>query len=168
MLSRFATLARAARSAASAARPAASTAAASNTESAPQSHRGFTAMGVTSVALLGLGSIALNDESEHGLAPQQYPWPHEGLFSSFDHGSIRRGHQVYQQVPVRTRTSRPFQISNPPPVLGLEVLCGAITALSVRRWPDAELHSLTGRRTRGATARQRESVHNPVGCALPS
>ena len=28
----------------------------------------------------------------------QYPWPHQGFFSSYDHASIRRGHQVYQQV----------------------------------------------------------------------
>ena len=113
MLSRFATLARAARSAASAARPAASTAAASSTEAASQSHHGFAAMGFTSVALLGLGSIALTDEAEHGLAPAQYAWPHEGLFSSYDHSGIRRGHQVYQQVPFRTH--RTFAHSRFPP-----------------------------------------------------
>ena len=28
----------------------------------------------------------------------QMPWPHNGFFSSYDHASIRRGHQVYQQV----------------------------------------------------------------------
>ncbi|KAL2935972.1 Cytochrome c1-1 heme protein mitochondrial [Bienertia sinuspersici] len=27
-----------------------------------------------------------------------YPWPHSGILSSYDHASIRRGHQVYQQV----------------------------------------------------------------------
>ena len=35
---------------------------------------------------------------EHGLHSTQYPWPHEGMFDSYDHASIRRGHQVYQQV----------------------------------------------------------------------
>lgn len=38
------------------------------------------------------------DEAEFGLHPPQYPWPHNGLFSSYDHASIRRGYQVYQQV----------------------------------------------------------------------
>jgi len=45
-----------------------------------------------------LTSWALADEAEHGLHPGQYPWPHDGLLSSYDHASIRRGHQVYQQV----------------------------------------------------------------------
>ena len=35
---------------------------------------------------------------EHGLHAPQYPWPHNGVFSSYDAASIRRGHQVYQQV----------------------------------------------------------------------
>ncbi|GAB4813974.1 hypothetical protein N2152v2_001020 [Parachlorella kessleri] len=54
-------------------------------------------------ALAGAGlavasSIALADEAEHGLHPAEYPWPHAGFFSSYDHKSIRRGFQVYQQV----------------------------------------------------------------------
>jgi hypothetical protein len=90
MFSRFATLARAARSAAtsaaSAARPA--------TDALPSqvhSAKGFAAMGVTSTALLGLAGVAYADEAEHGLASAQYPWPHEGMFDSYDHTSIRRG-----------------------------------------------------------------------------
>ena len=55
-------------------------------------------MGATSAALLGLAGVALADEAEHGLHSAQYPWPHEGMFDSYDHASIRRGHQVYQQV----------------------------------------------------------------------
>jgi len=49
---------------------------------------------------LGAGThVALAiDEAEFGLHPPQYPWPHNGLFSSYDHASIRRGYQVYQQV----------------------------------------------------------------------
>jgi len=43
-------------------------------------------------------STAESDEAEHGLASAQYPWPHNGVFSSYDHASIRRGHMVYQQV----------------------------------------------------------------------
>jgi len=50
-----------------------------------------TAFGATS-------SFALADEAEHGLHLPQYSWPHDGLFDSYDHASIRRGHQVYQQV----------------------------------------------------------------------
>ena len=46
-----------------------------------------------------MGSVALaEDESEHGLASARYPWPHDGIFSSYDHAAIRRGHQVYTQV----------------------------------------------------------------------
>ncbi|EOY26566.1 Cytochrome c1-1, heme protein, mitochondrial isoform 2, partial [Theobroma cacao] len=49
--------------------------------------------------LLGFSTIAYSDEAEHGLGVPNYPWPHEGILSSYDHASrIRRGHQVYQQV----------------------------------------------------------------------
>ncbi|OAY67319.1 Cytochrome c1-1, heme protein, mitochondrial [Ananas comosus] len=58
------------------------------------------------LALLGAGvsgtlsfaSVASADEAEHGLECPSYPWPHKGILSSYDHSSIRRGHQVYQQV----------------------------------------------------------------------
>ena len=94
---RFATqAARAVRTAATAAaRPAASGTA---SESGWAPRQGFAAMGATSAALLGLAGVALADEAEHGLHSAQYPWPHEGMFDSYDHASIRRGHQVYQQV----------------------------------------------------------------------
>ncbi|PHT57196.1 Cytochrome c1 1, heme protein, mitochondrial [Capsicum baccatum] len=48
--------------------------------------------------LLGLSTVASADEAEHGLECPSYPWPHAGILSSYDHASIRRGHQVYQQV----------------------------------------------------------------------
>ncbi|MQM19896.1 hypothetical protein Taro_052909, partial [Colocasia esculenta] len=48
--------------------------------------------------ILSFGTIASADEAEHGLACPSYPWPHKGILSSYDHASIRRGHQVYQQV----------------------------------------------------------------------
>lgn len=58
---------------------------------------GIAALGVASAA--GFGAYALaEEESEHGLHAPDYPWNHEGYFSSYDHASIRRGHQVYQQV----------------------------------------------------------------------
>ncbi|KAG2307812.1 hypothetical protein Bca52824_027560 [Brassica carinata] len=48
--------------------------------------------------LLSFSTVASADEAEHGLECPSYPWPHDGILSSFDHASIRRGHQVYQQV----------------------------------------------------------------------
>lgn len=36
--------------------------------------------------------------SELELHPPAYPWSHNGLLSSLDHASIRRGYQVYKQV----------------------------------------------------------------------
>ncbi|KAI4350549.1 hypothetical protein L6164_004996 [Bauhinia variegata] len=58
------------------------------------------------LALLGAGvsglliftTTAYADEAEHGLECPNYPWPHKGILSSYDHASIRRGHQVYTQV----------------------------------------------------------------------
>lgn len=32
------------------------------------------------------------------LHPPHFPWSHDGLFSSLDHASIRRGYQVYKEV----------------------------------------------------------------------
>ncbi|VAH68527.1 unnamed protein product [Triticum turgidum subsp. durum] len=55
-------------------------------------------LGVGASGLLSFGTIASADEAEHGLESPSYPWPHEGILSSYDHASIRRGHQVYQQV----------------------------------------------------------------------
>ncbi|XP_073045435.1 cytochrome c1-2, heme protein, mitochondrial [Primulina eburnea] len=48
--------------------------------------------------LLSFATMSACDEAEHGLEPPSYPWPHKGILSSYDHASIRRGHQVYQQV----------------------------------------------------------------------
>ncbi|KAI3463378.1 hypothetical protein Pfo_020041 [Paulownia fortunei] len=59
------------------------------------------------IALFGAGASGFlscatiayaSDEAEHGLDCPSYPWPHKGILSSYDHASIRRGHQVYQQV----------------------------------------------------------------------
>jgi ubiquinol-cytochrome c reductase cytochrome c1 subunit len=56
-------------------------------------------LGAACAALaISSGAVALADEAEHGLPSPPYAWPHNGLFSSYDHASIRRGHQVYQQV----------------------------------------------------------------------
>ncbi|XVF26656.1 hypothetical protein REPUB_Repub14bG0036400 [Reevesia pubescens] len=48
--------------------------------------------------LVSCATIAYCDEAEHGLEVPNYPWPHKGILSSYDHASIRRGHLVYQQV----------------------------------------------------------------------
>lgn len=50
------------------------------------------------IGVAGVGLALLEEEAEHGLHSAEYPWSHAGLFSSYDHASIRRGHQVYQQV----------------------------------------------------------------------
>lgn len=48
--------------------------------------------------IFGASVVASGDEVADGLHAPNYPWPHEGIFDSYDHASIRRGHQVYQQV----------------------------------------------------------------------
>ncbi len=42
------------------------------------------------------GLIVSTDEEQAHCT--KYPWPHDGLFSSYDHASIRRGYQVYKEV----------------------------------------------------------------------
>ncbi|KAL1564982.1 cytochrome c1-2, heme protein, mitochondrial-like [Salvia divinorum] len=55
--------------------------------------------GAGASGFLGCATIAYaSDEAEHGLDCPSYPWPHISILSSYDHSSIRRGHQVYQQV----------------------------------------------------------------------
>ncbi|KAF9258893.1 cytochrome c1, component of the mitochondrial respiratory chain [Marasmius fiardii PR-910] len=45
-----------------------------------------------------LGEVHASHLSDEGLHPVHYPWPHNGLFDTFDHASIRRGYQVYREV----------------------------------------------------------------------
>ncbi|KAL0424220.1 UNVERIFIED_CONTAM: Cytochrome c1 2, heme protein, mitochondrial [Sesamum radiatum] len=63
-----------------------------------QSWRVMALFGAGISGLLSFATIASCDEAEHGLGVPSYPWPHTGILSSYDHASIRRGHQVYQQV----------------------------------------------------------------------
>ncbi|KAK6773496.1 hypothetical protein RDI58_028734 [Solanum bulbocastanum] len=63
-----------------------------------KSFRAFAVVGAGVSGLLSFAGVAYSDEAEHGLECPSYPWPHEGILSSYDHASIRRGHQVYQQV----------------------------------------------------------------------
>ncbi|KAH9544487.1 hypothetical protein CY35_13G123400 [Sphagnum magellanicum] len=55
-------------------------------------------LGAGATGMLGLSGLAYADEAEHGLHSPYYPWTHNGIFSSYDHTSIRRGHQVFKQV----------------------------------------------------------------------
>jgi ubiquinol-cytochrome c reductase cytochrome c1 subunit len=70
-----------------------------STQEAPRGGWGkFLVGGAVAATAGGLGFALMEDEAEHGLHPAQYPWSHNGWFSSYDHAAIRRGHQVYQQV----------------------------------------------------------------------
>ena len=55
-------------------------------------------IGTGLAAVGGVGLALMEEEAEMGLHPPEYPWPHTGLFSAYDHAAIRRGHQVYSQV----------------------------------------------------------------------
>ena len=72
-----------------------------SSQASSNNNRGYAAGaalgGALSVAAVST-TVASADEAEHGLHLPQYSWPHDGLFDSYDHASIRRGHQVYQQV----------------------------------------------------------------------
>jgi ubiquinol-cytochrome c reductase cytochrome c1 subunit len=57
------------------------------------------AFGLVGVGAVSASTVAFaSGEAEHGMHTAHFPWSHEGPFSSYDHASIRRGHQVYQQV----------------------------------------------------------------------
>ncbi|TRY89537.1 hypothetical protein DNTS_016325 [Danionella cerebrum] len=60
----------------------------------------LTAIGVLTAGGAGL-ALALHQSvkaSDLELHPPSYPWSHNGMLSSLDHASIRRGYQVYKQV----------------------------------------------------------------------
>ncbi|KAF3773586.1 Cytochrome c1-1 heme protein [Nymphaea thermarum] len=63
-----------------------------------KSLRALAFLGAGISGILSFANLATADEAEHGLECPSYPWPHKGILSSYDHASIRRGHQVYQQV----------------------------------------------------------------------
>jgi ubiquinol-cytochrome c reductase cytochrome c1 subunit len=49
--------------------------------------RALALLGVGASGLLSFATIASADEAEHGLAAPDYPWPHAGIMSSYDHAS---------------------------------------------------------------------------------
>lgn len=57
---------------------------------------------IGSTAATGLATtLALNLDlfaDDHGIKPAKHPWYHSGLFNTLDHGSVRRGYEVYKQV----------------------------------------------------------------------
>ncbi|KAK1322944.1 hypothetical protein QJS10_CPA02g00075 [Acorus calamus] len=60
-----------------------------------QEHDQAGSFGMRALALFGAGvtgilsfaTITSADEAEHGLECPNYPWPHEGILSSYDHAS---------------------------------------------------------------------------------
>jgi len=55
-------------------------------------------LGGALAGIFGVSVTASANEVSDGLHAPHHPWNHEGPLDSYDHGSIRRGHQVYQQV----------------------------------------------------------------------
>ncbi|KAF9221367.1 cytochrome c1, component of the mitochondrial respiratory chain [Gyrodon lividus] len=45
-----------------------------------------------------VGEVHANSLADDGLHSAAHPWPHKGLFDTFDHASIRRGFLVYREV----------------------------------------------------------------------
>lgn len=52
-----------------------------------KSLRAFALLGAGVSGFLGFTTIASADEAEHGLECPDYPWPHSGILSSYDHAS---------------------------------------------------------------------------------
>lgn len=52
-----------------------------------RSLRALALVGASVSGLLSFATIASADEAEHGLGVPNYPWPHEGILSSYDHAS---------------------------------------------------------------------------------
>jgi ubiquinol-cytochrome c reductase cytochrome c1 subunit len=59
-----------------------------------KSSKGTSLLGV-GAGLIGFGGFAYANDALH---PPSYPWSHSGNLSAYDTASIRRGHQVYQEV----------------------------------------------------------------------
>ena len=65
---------------------------------APKGKHYAAALSGVLAGVFGASCLASANEVSDGLHSPSYPWPHEGIFDSYDHASIRRGHQVYTQV----------------------------------------------------------------------
>lgn len=49
--------------------------------------RALAILGVGASGFLSFATVASADEAEHGLEAPNYPWPHAGILSSYDHAS---------------------------------------------------------------------------------
>lgn len=75
-----------------------STAATATEETSSRKHT-FATLGGIVAGIVGSACVAsASGEASDGMHAPHYPWSHEGIFDAYDHGAIRRGHQVYQQV----------------------------------------------------------------------
>lgn len=52
-----------------------------------RSLRALALLGAGVSGLLSFATVASADEAEHGLECPNYPWPHQGILSSYDHAS---------------------------------------------------------------------------------
>lgn len=52
-----------------------------------KSLRALALLGVGISGFLSFATVASADEAEHGLESPSYPWPHQGILSSYDHAS---------------------------------------------------------------------------------
>ncbi len=59
------------------------------------------AFGGVLAGIFGASCVASANEVADGLHAPHYPWPHEGVLDSYDHGAIRRGHQVCTKCSIK-------------------------------------------------------------------
>lgn len=52
-----------------------------------KSFRALALLGAGVTGLFSFATVVSADEAEHGLECPNYPWPHEGILSSYDHAS---------------------------------------------------------------------------------
>lgn len=52
-----------------------------------KSLRALALIGAGISGFLSFATVASADEAEHGLECPKYPWPHNGILSSYDHAS---------------------------------------------------------------------------------
>ncbi|BFZ57059.1 cytochrome c1 [Savitreella phatthalungensis] len=78
---------------------------ASSASKAASSNAGLAAATLASLAtagtytyVYGMPSVSANSPAEVGLHSPHYPWPQDGMLSTYDHQSLRRGYQVYREV----------------------------------------------------------------------
>ena len=57
------------------------------TSAGVKSLRALALLGAGVSGILSFSTIVSADEAEHGLACPNYPWPHKGILSSYDHAS---------------------------------------------------------------------------------